>query len=704
MRSWIWIGLVAWSVAGCGDDGGAGNDDTTSTSGTTTAMSATTGVDETGSGSTGAPADTWVERPTQFRFVPADGDFWDLPIPCDLRREEDGTFDLDKWPGAANSTLVMWLDAADARLADGWGVTAGVMNTFTGAIDPSSLPADPAASLADGASVYLLDIDPASAEYGKRYPLRMEWEAEAIGLSEPNTLVSLPTFGFVRRPHTHYALVVTTNVRDAAGEPIGRSEAFHRAFEDEPAADPEAVAHLAPLRTALTDHGLDPDEVAGAAVFRTGDPSTELRQLVDWTEKQPTPPLAEPWTVQEEYESYQVLTARFTVPVIQNGERPYEMIGEGRIQWDDAGAPIIESTQDVRLALTIPKVPMPAAGFPLTMYLHGSGGEYYEAIDRGPRLEVPGAPPPDPGTGPAEWLARRGVATVALDFPLHGDRNDPPDITGLKLYNLFGNVEATLDNFNVSAMELMLLSRLMLETSVDESLSVTLDAGGAADGMIRFDPARLTAMGQSMGTTLGVRWAAVDPRLQGAVWSGAGGTLTEIALHAVEPLELKPLVAGMLGIAVEDFDGGQPLLTILQHTWDFGDPTSLARHVTAEPFEGMAPKHTMMTAGFLDGYFYPTAEAAMGNGLGVSIVGEPVEPIFSDALELAGHPPVPPPMTSDAGPVLGVIHVEAPNTLGHYVVFNQDAPRYQYTCFLASVGTASGAVIPAPGALDDPCP
>ncbi len=666
--------------------------------------SATTTVDDTGVDTTGAPTDTWVERPTQFRFAPAAGGFWDLPIPSDLRREDDGTFDLDKWPGAVNATLVMWLDTADARLADGWGLTAGVMNTFTGAIDPGSLPADPAASLADGASVYLLDIDPASAEYGKRYPLNLEWEGTAIGLSEPNTLVSLPAFGFVRRPHTSYALVVTTNVLDAAGEPIGRSEAFHRAFEGEPQADPDAAAHLAPLRSALTELGLDPDEVAGAAVFRTGDPADELRRLADWIETQPTPPLVEPWTIAQEYESYQVLTARFTVPVIQNGERPYETIGEGRIQWDDAGAPVIQSTQDVRLALTIPKMPMPAAGFPLTMYLHGSGGEYYEAIDRGPRPEIPDAPASEDGRGPSEWLARRGVATVAMDFPLHGDRNDPPDVTGLKLYNLFGNAEATIDNFNVSAMELMLQSRLMLETSVDASLADTLDAGGAADGMIRFDPARLTAMGQSMGTTLGVRWAAVDPRVRGAVWSGAGGTLTEIALHAVEPLELKPLIAGMLAIAVDDFDNGHPLLTILQHTWDFADPTTMARHVTMEPFEGLSPKDTMMTAGFLDGYFYPTAQSAIGNGLGVSIVGEPVEPIFGDAMELAGHPPVPPPLTGSGGAVNGVIHVAAPHTLGHYVVFNQDAPRYQYTCFLASVGTASGAVIAAPGALDDPCP
>jgi hypothetical protein len=694
------------TALGCGDDGGGAAETTGATDAATTSATTSGGsTGDTAADSTGTPGNGWEERATQLRFDPAAEEFWRLPLPSDLRREADGTFDVDKWPGAVNSTLVMWLQEADVRLTEGWGVGGGVLTTFTGGIDPTSLPEDGAPTLAPEASVYLLDIDPSSPTYGERLPLRLRFTADPIGLSEPNTLSALPYFGFVRRVNTAYALVVTDAVRDDAGDPIGRSEAFHLAFEGDPAADAATVEHLAPLRAALVDLGLDADAVAGAAVFTTGSPPDALRAITDWAETQPTPPLAEPWTVAEDYESYQVLTARFTVPVVQNGERPYTDIGEGLIQWGDDGTPQIQSTQDVRLALTIPKVPMPAEGFPLTMYLHGSGGEYYEAIDRGPRDEkIPNPPQPPAGTGPSEWLARRGVATVALDFPLHGDRNDPPDITGLKLYNIFGNVGATIDNFNVSAMELTLLSRLMLETSVDESLAATLDAGGAVDGQIRFDPARLTAMGHSMGSTLGIRWAAVDPRLQGAVWSGSGGTLTEIALHAVEPLDLKPVVAGMLGIAVDDFDDSNPLLTVLQHTWDFADPTSVAAHLTQDPFPGREAKQTMMTAGFLDGYFYPTAQAAIAVGLGVSIVGESVEPIVPAALELAGHPPVAAPLTADAGPINGMIHAAAPNTLGHYIVFNQDAPRYQYTCFLASVGTPGGAVIAGPAALDAACP
>ena len=51
-----------------------------------------------------------------------------------------------------------------------------------------------------------------------------------------------------------------------------------------------------------------------------------------------------------------------------------------------------------------------------------------------------------------------------------------------------------------------------------------------------------------------------------------------------------------------------------------------------------------------------------------------------------------------------VIQYASENTKGHYVLFNQDGARFQYTCFLASVGMPGGAKISAPAALDAPCP
>ena len=360
----------------------------------------------------------------------------------------------------------------------------------------------------------------------------------------------------------------------------------------------------------------------------------------------------------------------------------------------------------MRLALTLPKTPQPNGGFPLLLYLHGSGGNYLQAVERGPVDELTGSPLGWDGDGPAEWLARRGVATLGFDFALHGDRNDPPDTTGLKLYNLTGNIEATLDNFTVAPMEVTLISRLMLQTAVDSSLADTLDAGGAADGMIRFDPERLMGMGQSMGTTLGIPWSTVDPRVQAFIASGAGGILAELAITAIEPFELRLILAPQLGLDDPDeLTEAHPMLQALQNLWDLVDPVAKGRHVQDEPFAGHQPVHVFMTAGVRDGYFHPRSEAAVAASLGLDQAGEQIEPILPEVLDWAGSDHLDYAVQGNKAGVTGVVvQYAAPNNLGHYVVFNQDGARHQYTCFAASVGNADSPKLDAPGSLDDPCP
>lgn len=414
--------------------------------------------------------------------------------------------------------------------------------------------------------------------------------------------------------------------------------------------------------------------------------------------------------MKEEYPSYQVLTSEYLVPVIQSGQRPYREQGEGRIVFGADNKPMIREMQRVRLAVTIPKKPQPAAGFPMVMYLHGSGGEWYQAIDRGP-LPLSGMratlPEPTKGTGPAEWLARRGIATAGFDFPLHGNRNDPPDTTGLVFYNLFENVQATIDNFHVAVIELMILSRLLTRISIDASLAATLDSGSASDRRIRFDRERLMGMGHSMGSTLGMPWAAVDPRIKALFVSGGGGTLLEVAVNALEPVELRPLLERLIeydeGRAI---DVANPLLHGLQHLWDLVDPVPKAAYITRAPLPGREPKDVFMTAGFRDGYFHPGAQSAVAVALGVRFAGDVVEPMLPESLDLAGRQR----LSFPAGATLNghtavVAQYQVPFNLGHYVAFDLESARYQYTCFLASVGTrAQGARVPAAGPLDAPCP
>jgi len=645
---------------------------------------------------------SYEDAATKIAFDPAGG-FWDLPFPSELRKQTDGTYGYKNYPkrtgerATTNTLAEMWLNSADAHLEDGFGVSSAVYFTATGAIDPATLPATPAASASFDSTAFLVDVDPASPERGRVFPMRVQ-AREADELAPPNQIGLIPVFGVVRRSATQYAAVLTTGIKDAAGAPIGRSRTFHDLFSGD---------SYAPLRELLEEKGVALDTVAAATLFKTVDVNAIPRRIAAWTEKLPAPALTGAWKVAQDYESYQVLTSTYTVPVIQAGERPYTSRPSGRIVFDANGDPIAQGTQQVRLVVTIPKRAQPASGFPMVMYLHGSGGEWYEGIDRGPKPPtgpIRSLPDPPLGSGPAEWLARRGIAMAGFDFPIHGNRNDPPDTTGLVFYNLFGNIDATIDNFYVSTMELLILSRLLNQVTIDASIAATLNGGGAP--MIHFDPARLAAMGHSMGSTLGVAWAAWDPRIKAFFVSGGGGILAEIGVSATHPNDLRAFVEGILEIGAErHLDDGHPILHMFQNLWDLADPIARARHVVREPYEGVPPKHVFMTVGVRDGYFAPKAQNAMAAALGLQLAGPSADPELPETLGLAGLEPLPLPARGNVnGKTAVATHYAVPFDLGHYVAFDREDARFQYTCFLATVAAPAGAVVGAPAALDAACP
>jgi hypothetical protein len=651
----------------------------------------------------------FVQRDTTSSFALDTKAFWSLPFPSDLRREEDGTFNLLRYRTPRNGMVDAWLKTADERLTDGWGLTPGAFFTFSGDLDPKSFPSSPAATLEPSASVYLVDIDPDSPEQGRRFPLEVTFTAQG-GVTRPDRLLALvPVFGFVRRANTLYAAVITDAVRDVAGEPVGRSPEFHQAFVGGKDAPAEAVRHLQPLRTWAQSQKLEVSKIVNAAVFRTMDPSRRIDRLAAFAESLPPPQLVSGWEQANDYPDFVVLTATWRVPKVQAGDRP----GHGAIVWDAEGDPVKTGDQDARLVLAVPKRPMPEAGFPLMMYLHGSGGQAFEGIDRGPEHQDGPPPRPDapPGTGPASYLAKRSIGLLGFDFPLHGTRKDPPDTSGLQFYSLFGkleetyNIRQTVDNMPVAVMEVVYLSRLLEGLRIPVDVAPGLDAGGAADGMLRFDTARLTAMGHSMGSTLGIPVAGVDPRIDGWVFSGAGGMLIEVANSATYPVDLKFMVEQLLEFpAGEHISRDHPLLHLFQHLWDEVDPVARAHRVAWKPLPSRGPRPYLMYAGVVDGYFHPLAEQAAAVSLGGPLVGASVEDTLPAAMSLAERPQVSYPLSGNLNNVTaGVVQQAAPFELGHYVVFDTAEAQSQYLCFVQGVGTPAGPRIVSPRGVDDDC-
>ena len=636
----------------------------------------------------------FVERATQVNFDPA-GDFWAVPLPSELRRQDDGTYNLERWPGPRPNLIKMWLQTIDSRLTDGWGVNAGAFFTLSGTLDSATLPTA-AETLTREANVQLIDIDPDSPEYGRRFPLDTSFTSDAISFRPASLLAVTPVQGFPRRELTLYAVVLLDGLKDTAGKPLGRSRPFHDALEQLPSADPKAKAALAPLRSYLDTSHFNRAKVVGGTVFRTIDPNASLKKLAAWVETLPAPVLEVPWTRVEEFPDFVLYTARYLVPQVQPGARP----GKGRIVWSaDGQTPVQQGTQSVRLSLGVPKSVAPATGFPLTIYFHGSGGEYREVMDRGPLPQTAtrdqlGEPPP--GSGPSTFLARRGLATLGFDFPLHGDRDTPPDTSGLRLYDLFGDIDSTIDNMSVAAMEAVYLTRLL------PALELPLPAGGTS----RVNMERLTAMGHSMGSTIGIPVATVDPRIKGYVFSGAGGQLIEVASQTTYPVDLRTTLELLIGFKEgEVLERTHPLLHAFQSLWDSTDPSAKARHVAREPYPGQQPKPFFLPQGLIDGYFHPGAQAVIGGSLGTTLLGDEVDPTLPRTLRLDGQ------STSTAFPLrnnlngvtAGTIQLQTPFELGHYIVFDVASVGAQVGCFLAGVGTAEGPAIVSPRGLDDPC-
>ena len=180
--------------------------------------------------------------------------------------------------------------------------------------------------------------------------------------------------------------------------------------------------------------------------------------------------------------------------------------------------------------------------------------------------------------------------------------------------------------------------------------------------------------------------------------------MAEIATEAVEPFDVQGVLQAFLQPG-RPIERNHPLLHAMQNVWDMIDPVTKANRLVAEPFDGVPAKDVLMPAGVIDGYFSPRAEAALAVNLKAPLVGPEIEPFLPASLRLAGQQATTYPVQGNiGGKTAAVIQYASENTKGHYVLFNLEGARFQYTCFLAGVGTANGAQISAPDGLDAPCP
>lgn len=624
-------------------------------------------------------------------------EFFAMPFPSDLRLTADGRIDLSLFPNKRNLPIVRDLLSSAAEHA-GFPVMPIAWFRFTGIVPEHAadrvIAADPASA------ALLVDIDPASDERGALYPL----VAQTLP-SDPfagDGLVAIaPRPGAVLRAGTRYAFVL----REAFAPGVSAPPAFAELVRG--GGDAKVKALYAPLWETLDELGVADDDLLVATVFTTGDEIAIMRarsEAVRAAHDVTIDGLAIDTEHGVNHPDVCVLAGTVTMPQFQKGEAPYAT--EGRFELDANGAPIVQGTLTVPLRITIPKGEMPASGWPLWQYVHGSGGTSFDLVDEG--FNTTPESGPVAGEGPGVVVGRRGIAAASAAMPVNPERLVNADA---QAYLNFNNLAAMPYTFQQGVFE----QRLLLDALLDLRITPALLAGCGAtlpastDG--RFDPATVTLGGHSMGGMYTNMIGAVEPRFGALTPFGAGGFWNMMILDTDVIENGRPLLAGILGIDGDTLTFMHPVLGLLGIGWEVAEPGASMARLAQRPLAGLPERHVYQPIGQGDRYFPETVLDAAALAYGNHEAGDKIWPGTQDALATQGLDgmlayPVRENRANPGKRTTSVVVQYADGGIadGHQIYRQLPAVRYQYSCFLATYLRDGAPTVPAPADEAAACP
>ncbi len=670
-----------------------------------------------GTSGTGGTGGTTTETPppaaVRVDFA-ALSDFYAAPFPSEHRRRADGTIDISSFPNPTLVGLVDRIAEITAADADGFGATSGVYFSLSAPLDRGTLP-DMRGTLSKDAPVFLVSVDEASVDVGTRYPVKVEFEEDGGPFGATNQLTVLPYQGVPLRPGTLYAAVVRRSVHDAKGHPLATPDALQKLFDGgtpDGMSDAAAKSYLTAVDW-LAAHGVPSSDIAALAVYRTGHPTATFEKVKDAILAGPMPEPTKPFAPAEVFDDFCVYSTTIAMPTYQSGTPPYDIEGGGWVL-DDKGNPVVQGKEEANFVVTLPRAAMPAAGFPVVVFSRtGAGGER-PLVDRGVRA-VNGGEAITPGTGPGREFAKVGWAGSTIDGPHGGLRNVSGKDEQFLVFNI-NNPLALRDNVRESAVELILQAHLLEKVSIDASACPGLTTPGG--GPAKLDVQTMAGFGHSMGASILPLAVAYEPRLRGAILSGAGSSYLANIVYKRKPIETKGLAELVLGYSgdreITEFD---PVMSLLQWAAEPADTQVYARSILREPAKGV-DHHILMVEGVVDHYILPPIANATALSLGLDLAGPE---LTNDSEELATFDPLSKVLDLDGRAVVTlpaaanvvrqngststavvVQHPEDGVEDGHEAVFQGSAPKHQYRCFLQSLAKGTPSV-PQGADEDAPC-
>lgn len=628
--------------------------------------------------------------------------FFDLPFPSDLRRGST-KINIADFPNRKDNAIVAsFITQAGERsgfstVPVGYFRFAGALKTRVLDDWQSDEPTPPFA---------LIDIDADSPTFGQRYPVTAQTVARDVYV--PEHLLALAVRpGVVLTARHRYAFIVLRQARDANGELLGVPrvlEQLKAGITPDGVSQASAAHHFA-LWPLLERAGVPLDDLAAVAAFTTDDVVSELFELSE-SARQANPSTIAKLTLSAtaaDQPRFCRLSGQIVLPQFQRGQPPFDQ--DGVLVIDQQRQLVKQTDVTVPLTLVIPKSPMPSAGYPLLIYVHGSGGDTDELVDRGPVSTAGGIP--KAGEGPAYVVAAAGVASATMAMPIN-----PQRVPGAGDYDYlnFGNLQSFRDIFRQGAIELRIfidaLSRLKIDPSVLAGCAgPALPAGASA---YRFATGRIALMGQSMGAQYAALVGAIEPRVGLVLPTGGGGYWSHFIFRSPEiPTSLLPPLLGTLN----ETRRTHPAIHLLQLAWEPVDPIVYAPRLSWRPLTGHAPRHVYQPAGLGDSFFDRTTFDAMAAAYGHHQAGEQVWPSMQQALGMVGRDGIKPyPVQGNlqspsGGSYTGVVVQYRGDGIGdpHGIAFQLDAVKYQYRCFVTDFFAEQTPRVREPGALDAPC-
>ena len=633
-----------------------------------------------------------------FELPAADGtppnDFFRLPFPNDIRRDPTThRINLTGFPHPGTALLGFdiverYVEQSEVDL-DGFGTNQYVYFRFSGAVQQTSL------TVGTGGSVQMYDLT-AGAPVDS-----LGFYAETAGnhyICQNNVKV---TTGPMVAGHT-YAVTLSTAVHDARNAAILRDAQFASVMGSSApsgATLTSAYAAFAPLRTFLRTQGINAATILDATVFTTQSATSEVDALRTTVRAEPAP-VASGFVKCETgvtspcddglsgaahtrgcigpfSSAYDELQGQITVPIMQQGVRPYTTLGQGAIKLDSKGHPIANGTEKVCVSLTVPHgISEPAGGWPVVLYAHGTGGFYRSGILEGLASAVTNVVLGGSKTAAFAFLGYDGVMTG----PRQGGAGDQDPDT---LFFNFANPVAARDNVLQGAADLFALVRALGTVSLPKLPE-------AAD-TTHFDATKVYFLGHSQGSIVGIPAAAYEPGLAGMVFSGAGGDLRESLLTKQNPVDIADLTPYVL----EDtqVDVTHPALNMFQAFIERADPVNYGALLLSNLPTGIVARPLVQTYGLGDTYAPLLGLQAIASSIGL----QPVAPVPGSmpwpsstglALPLSGN------FDTSSGMVTAALLEADPKGAydGHFVLFDDPALQKRVMQFLGTAATGTATV------------